>query len=69
MNATTGGLNCPQFSEIDLDGDGIKDLVSFERNFYGAVKTFLNTGTNGNPSYTYAPATAKPIFSRRCQRA
>ena len=54
-NATAGGLNCPQFSAIDLNGDGTKDLVSFERNFYGAVKTFLNTGTTGETSYTYAP--------------
>lgn len=42
MNPWAGGMNCPQFSEIDLNGDGVKDLVAFERNFYGTVKTFIN---------------------------
>src|SRR4051812_8780602 len=30
VNAWAGGLNSPQFSEIDLNGDGIKDLFVFE---------------------------------------
>ena len=55
VNPWAGGLNCPQFSEIDLNGDGIKDLVAFERNFYGAVKTYLNHGTNGEVDYHYVP--------------
>ena len=38
-NPWAGGLNSPQFSQIDLNGDGIKDLVLFERDFYGVVKT------------------------------
>lgn len=54
-NPWAGGLNCPQFSEIDLNGDGIKDLVIFERNFYGAIKTFINNGTSGTVDYSYAP--------------
>ncbi len=54
-NAWAGGLNCPQFSEIDLNGDGKKDLVLFERNFYGSVKTFINEGSPGEINYTYAP--------------
>lgn len=54
-NAWSGGFNCPQFSEIDLNDDGIKDLVAFERNFYGAVKTFLNMGTANQVNYIYAP--------------
>lgn len=55
INAWAGGLNCPQFSEIDLDGDGNKDLVAFERNFYGAVKTYLNLGSPDNIRYEHAP--------------
>ena len=55
INPWAGGLNCPQFSEIDLNGDGIKDLVAFERNFFGAVKTYLNNGTSGEVDYHYAP--------------
>jgi hypothetical protein len=54
-NPWAGGLNSPQFSEIDLNNDGVKDLVAFERNFYGSVKTFINTGSNGVSNYVHAP--------------
>ncbi|HRI28074.1 MAG TPA: T9SS type A sorting domain-containing protein [Chitinophagales bacterium] len=50
----TGGLNNPQFSEADLNNDGIQDLVIFDRSsetFY----TFLNGGTPNQTDYTYAP--------------
>ncbi len=52
-NAWGGGFNSPQFSEMDLDGDGIRDLVAFERDFYGCVKTYLYHPGEG---YRYAPA-------------
>jgi hypothetical protein len=55
MNAWSGGFNSPQFSAIDLNGDGIKDLVAFERNFYGVIKTFINEGITGEVSYRYEP--------------
>ncbi len=55
VNPWAGGLNCPQFSEMDLDQDGKKDLVVFERNFFGAVRTFINTGSTGAVGYRYAP--------------
>jgi hypothetical protein len=55
FNAWAGGMNCPQFSEIDLNGDEIKDLVTFERNFYGSVKTYINEGTPGAVSYKWSP--------------
>ncbi len=48
--AFTGGLNSPQFSTIDLDGDGIKDLFIFER-AGNRVLTFLKK----NNQYIYAP--------------
>lgn len=54
-NPWAGGMNCPQFSAMDLDGDGIKDLITFERNFFGATKTFLNHGSEGQVDYRYAP--------------
>lgn len=53
--AWAGGFNSPQFSQIDLNGDGIKDLFAFERNFYGIVKSFLNKGTPAEIDYVYAP--------------
>lgn len=49
-----GGLNTPQFSRIDLDNDGIKDLYIFERT--GNISlTFINNGTANEPDYEYAP--------------
>ena len=54
-NPWAGGLNSPQFSAIDLNGDGHKDLVVFERSFYGSVKTFLNDGIPGQARYTHVP--------------
>lgn len=53
-NPWAGGLNSPQFSQIDLNGDGIKDLFAFERNWDGRVKTFLNNGSVGVVDYSYA---------------
>lgn len=52
--ALTGGLNNPQFSAIDLDGDGVKDLVYFDRQGF-VVVPFLNGGTANTVDYTYAP--------------
>ena len=49
-----GGFNNPQFAMGDLNNDGKNDLVIFER-FSFQVKTFINTGTPGNPVYVYAP--------------
>src|ERR1035437_9465687 len=49
-----GGLNNPQFSSIDLNGDGIMDLFVFERST-NKVYTFINKGIAGKSSYVYAP--------------
>jgi len=49
-----GGLNNPQFSTIDLDGDGKEDLFVFERDG-NQVKTFINIGTTGQSAYKYDP--------------
>ncbi len=54
-NAWMGGLNAPQFSEIDLNNDGFKDLFVFER-ATNKIHTYLNNGITGVVSYTYAPA-------------
>lgn len=50
-NPWAGGFNTPQFSEMDLNKDGIMDLVAFERGFYGSVKCFLHTDSG----WKYAP--------------
>jgi hypothetical protein len=57
LNAWTGGLNSCQFSEIDLDGDGILDLFVFDRlgPDGGRITTFLNKGTPNKVAYVSAP--------------
>lgn len=52
--ALAGGLTNPQFSDIDLDGDGDKDLVYFDR-VGDVVVPFLNGGTPNVVDYTFAP--------------
>lgn len=47
----SGGLNNPQFAMADLNRDGKQDLVIYED--YIGVKTFINTGSIGNPNYVY----------------
>ncbi len=49
-----GGLNNPQFSDIDLNGDGILDLFVFDRSG-NRVVTFLNGGTPSTIDYQHAP--------------
>lgn len=53
-NPWAGGLNQPQFSMIDLDGNGIKDLFVFDRSNL-AIRTFINKGTQDSVDYVYAP--------------
>lgn len=54
LNAWTGGMNAPQFSPIDLNQDGVKDLVVFDR-ASSQVLTFLNGGKANTIDYTYHP--------------
>ncbi len=50
----TGGMDSPQFSEIDLNNDGLKDLFVYDK-VGNKVLTFLNTGGQADTMYTYAP--------------
>ncbi|MGI4870035.1 MAG: T9SS type A sorting domain-containing protein [Janthinobacterium lividum] len=55
--AWAGGLNTPQFSSIDLNGDGQPDLYAFDRETTRSY-TFLNvadTKATKGRSYQYAP--------------
>ncbi len=47
----TGGLNAPQFNAIDLDGDGIKDLLVFDRSGNKTLTYLFKLG-----KYVYAPS-------------
>jgi hypothetical protein len=53
--AWAGGMNKPQFASVDLNQDGLSDILVFERGDGKRVKTFINNGTKGNPDYRYAP--------------
>lgn len=50
----TGGMNACQFSAIDLNNDGIKDLFVFDKHG-DRVLTFINNGTPDSVDYVYAP--------------
>ncbi|MCH2046753.1 MAG: VCBS repeat-containing protein, partial [Saprospiraceae bacterium] len=54
MHAGIGGLNAPQFSPVDLNNDGILDLVIFDRSGQ-IVIPMLNNGTSGQVDYIFAP--------------
>lgn len=49
-----GGLASPQFQEIDMDGDGIEDLVVFDR-VDEKVSVFLRKQESGNYYWVLAP--------------
>lgn len=63
LNAWAGGLHAPQFSEADIDGDGHKDLVVFNRGILATsaningfkLLTFKNNGTPNQVDYEYKP--------------
>jgi len=57
-NPWAGGLNSPQFYQIDLNANGIKDLFVYERDVAGSngsVLTFINGGNADSIDYSYAP--------------
>jgi hypothetical protein len=54
LNPFTGGLNNPQLNKVDLNNDGVEDLLVFDRNG-NLPMTFLFTGQPGEVAYTYAP--------------
>lgn len=47
-----GGLNACQFGRMDLDGDGMKDLLVFDRHG-NRLLCFLNKGGRGTIDYRY----------------
>ena len=53
-HAWAGGLNTPQFSSIDLNGDGRADLYAFDRETARSY-TFLNVAKGAGRGWQYAP--------------
>ncbi len=54
QNPWSGGMDAPEYSVIDLNGDNIKDLFVFDRRS-NRISTFINNGTPGQVDYHYAP--------------
>jgi hypothetical protein len=54
VNPWAGGANVPQLSVIDLNKDGILDLIIFDKNG-DQINCFINKGTQGEVDYHYAP--------------
>ncbi len=48
--ATSGGFHCPQFSPCDLNGDGKKDIVVYDK-LDGSISTYINKGASGEVKY------------------
>lgn len=46
----SGGYNCPQFSPCDLNDDGKKDLVVYDKQD-GSINTYINKGTTGQMKF------------------
>jgi hypothetical protein len=54
QNPWAGGTNYGQFSALDLNLDGTKDLVIFDRTG-NKIMPFINLGTPNQVAYKYAP--------------
>jgi hypothetical protein len=55
LDPWVGGLNNPQFSQFDLNQDGFKDLVIFDKVDFSWY-TFLHEGVAGSWSYRWDPS-------------
>ncbi|MDO7874904.1 T9SS type A sorting domain-containing protein [Hymenobacter sp. ASUV-10] len=53
-HAWAGGMNTPQFSNIDLNADGQQDLFAFDRESSRSY-TFLNVANGTDRQWQYAP--------------
>ncbi|WNJ15989.1 T9SS type A sorting domain-containing protein [Pontibacter sp. G13] len=60
-----GGFNVTQFSNIDMNLDGVQDLVAFNQDG-SSFTVFLHTGGVGQIDYEYAPEYAANFDSCDC---
>ncbi len=62
-NPWAGGFHAPQFCEVDIDNDGLKDLAVLNRGILASgatshgfkILTFKNVGSNGQIAYNHMP--------------
>lgn len=50
----SGGMNSVRFAPLDLNNDGVGDLVAFEKHG-NRILPFVRTGTNDSSQYVFAP--------------
>lgn len=50
----TGGLNTPVWAELDLNGNGVMDLIGYDKTT-GRILPFINNGTPQTVDYHFAP--------------
>lgn len=55
-----GGMNSIQFGAVDVNRDGVKDLVAFDRNG-NRMMCFVNSGVYNQVDYVFAPQYVKLI--------
>jgi hypothetical protein len=61
-----GGMNAPQFAEVDFDKDGMMDMLVFDRED-NSFSTYLNVGSRGNRAYEYAPYYEEKLIECECE--
>ena len=61
----SGGMNNPQFSDVDLDLDGNKELVVFDRSDY-SFTVYQNGGTPNEIDYQLSPKLLSNLDSCQC---
>ncbi|MEM7375042.1 MAG: T9SS type A sorting domain-containing protein [Bacteroidota bacterium] len=61
----SGGMNNPQFSTVDLDLDGNKEMVVFDKSEY-TFTVFKNGGSPNKIDYEYAPEMLAQLDSCEC---
>jgi hypothetical protein len=57
-NPWAGGINFSSFSSVDLNLDGKKDIVAFDKmspSGFGKLRAYLNVGSAGVAAYKHAP--------------
>lgn len=56
LSPWAGGINFSSFSQIDLNDDGKKDIVAYDKicSSGGKIRTYLNVGTSGVAKYIHA---------------
>lgn len=61
-NAWEGGLNAVQFSQMDLNGDGMEDVLAFDRTNQKGFTYIYKSIVGGAIALAYVPIFEKYFF-------